>query len=534
MVSVVKHSYLSGVTRSAKATAHVNYLQYRSGEDREKEPRKFFDDKKEGILGREVKAELKQDSGKYVHKLILSPGVDGVDMQAYARSILGQLGREKGLDLKWRAVEHNNTDHAHAHVVLFGKDKFGKEVMLRRQDHTHMREFGDRYIERHHEYERFLDKDLHRLMKQPNYEREGDREYKKLLQDLKRDDSASEPKHAAKKWDKEKAIERLPEDQKIRSGKEVYTKYSSLEVLKSYGERLQAGEEARLPMEEYQKLYSWIGTKEKAGEHIYEQKAQEKWERREKKKEKNQERIPGEDEREFNKIAKDAKKSLEQIDHSGNEASFGKGYKQWLRESQGRLGPEHGHYQANEEIQRLKELGEADPSRKADLDEQIEAIKRFDQEQRAENSRWKDLDSMLGDRYGWEQRDLAKLVKARDVPLPMAGQEPSREHEQDGQELTKENEQAKELGKELEQAKGQELKPEAGKWIDLDSMLGERFGRQDYDERISAKEQQRQVGQQQMRQFQDLTTSEAQKPVLEHEGPDRDDSDELFAQGNMR
>jgi hypothetical protein len=31
MPSVVKHSYIKGGNRAAKAIAHINYLQYRSG-----------------------------------------------------------------------------------------------------------------------------------------------------------------------------------------------------------------------------------------------------------------------------------------------------------------------------------------------------------------------------------------------------------------------------------------------------------------------------------------------------------------------
>ena len=77
MRSVVKHSYVKGAQKGARARAHVDYIQYRSGEDREKEPRSFFDDKRENFHGREVKQEIDKRSGKVIHKLILSPGVEG-------------------------------------------------------------------------------------------------------------------------------------------------------------------------------------------------------------------------------------------------------------------------------------------------------------------------------------------------------------------------------------------------------------------------------------------------------------------------
>lgn len=39
MRSVVKHSYVKGMQKSARAKAHINYIQNRTGADRDKEPR---------------------------------------------------------------------------------------------------------------------------------------------------------------------------------------------------------------------------------------------------------------------------------------------------------------------------------------------------------------------------------------------------------------------------------------------------------------------------------------------------------------
>lgn len=533
MPSVVKHSYIKGTNRFAKANAHINYIQYRSGEDREKEPRQFFDDKRSSIQGREVKQDLRDNGGKYIHKMILSPGVEGVDMQAYSRAIIGQLGREKGLDIEWRAIAHENTDHIHAHLIIFGKDKTGKEVQFRREDHAKIREFGDRYLARNYEYERFLDRGLERLLKEPNYTREGDEVYTRLMTDLKRDAAGSAGESAkaaykAREWDREQAVEHLPDDQKIVTEEKTYSKFSSLDELKALSERLEAGEENRLSKEKYKSLNSWIGTKERAGDDYFERQAKEKWDRKEKKKEKKLERLPGEDEREFNKLNKDIKKALQERDGDASSVDFGKGYKQRLREAQGRLGADHGHYTANQEIQKLQEQAEVDPSRKEELEQKIEEIKRWDQEQRgSEGGRWKDLDSMLGDRYAREQRELAELLAKRDEPLPI--REPGRQEDRGLK-----GEMEKEPAKGLETGKQQEVKLETGRWQDLDALVGDRYGRQDYDNRQLAKEQERQVGQQQARQFQDLTISEAQKPMLERDEPNRDDGEDLFAQGNMR
>lgn len=523
MRSVVKHSYIKGANRGARAAAHINYIQYRSGEDRGKEPRSFFDDTREGILGRDVKADLERNGGKVVHKLILSPGVEGVDMHAYARAIVSQVGRGKGLDLDWRAVEHGNTDHDHAHVVIFGKDKLGKEVQFRREDHALMRELGDRWLARNHEFDRFQDRDVQRMLLAPDYTREGDAYYKRLLEDLKRDAGAGEvvpPRrpYKAKEWDKDKAIEHLPPAERIESSGNSYTKYTSLDDLNEFAARLAIGDESRIPIDEYKMLHSWIGTKDKAGDGFYEDQAKKKWDKREKKREK---RPPGEDDREHRKLDKDLKKATQEFDRGSGE-NFGKGRKERLRETQGRLGADHGHYTAQQEIQKLKQQAEADPSRKEELEQQIEELKKWDQDQRGQDSRWKNLDDMLGERYTWELKDLAQLLKPREVPLPV--REPGQQ--QDGPD------QAKQPAKELEQGQERkELSTDSKRWGELDSMLGERFGHQEFDERTAAKELARQQSQQQVRQFQDLTISEAQKPELERDEPSRDDGEDLFARG---
>ena len=168
MRSVAKHSYIKGASGKARAKAHVNYIQYRRGEDRENgKPREFFSQDKDRIQGREVKQEISrlERSKVVVHKVILSPGVQGVDMERYTREVLKETGREKGLDLNWRAVVHRNTDHDHAHVIVFGKDKNGREVTFDRDDYAKLREAGDRYLERNHYHERFMARDTDRVMK---------------------------------------------------------------------------------------------------------------------------------------------------------------------------------------------------------------------------------------------------------------------------------------------------------------------------------------------------------------------------------
>lgn len=224
MRSVVKHSYIKGAKGKARAKAHVNYIQYRSGEDREKGKREFFNADRDGIDGREIKDHIDQETGRgvTVHKLILSPGVNSVELDKYTRETMDELGRSKGLDLQWYAVEHTNTDHNHVHVVLLGKDAQGRQVRLDRKDHDKMREVGDRYLEREHKLDRFMDRELSLLLKHgersrdPEYKPDrGDRHFDQLIygESYRKKDRGDKAERDRRDWDE------LDKDLHKRGGK---------------------------------------------------------------------------------------------------------------------------------------------------------------------------------------------------------------------------------------------------------------------------------------------------------------------------
>lgn len=183
MRSVVKHKYLNGRACKAKAKAHVKYLEHRHGPDREKGGREFFNAGEERISGKEVRAEIQERDPSVVHKLILSPGMEGVDLQAYTREIMHEMERHKGVELNWNAVVHKNTEHEHVHVVLYTHQ--GQNVLLNKGDYQLARLKGDQYLERHHELERYMQKmELEREQSVPAHDREGDKVYQGLLDDV--------------------------------------------------------------------------------------------------------------------------------------------------------------------------------------------------------------------------------------------------------------------------------------------------------------------------------------------------------------
>ncbi len=203
MPNIVKHSYIKGFKVTARAQAHLDYIQYRPGEDqtpaqpaptdvRDQEAQQATNpntreesdrsnDAKEykgkarplqvparnGPVSpgwavrnfREALADPEQ-RGRVVHKFVLSPSESNVDMSRYTAEVMESVCQSKGQDLRYCWVVHDNTDNRHAHVVILGKDEEGHAVRFDRHDYALIRTFGDRYLEREHGVEMNWNKDI--------------------------------------------------------------------------------------------------------------------------------------------------------------------------------------------------------------------------------------------------------------------------------------------------------------------------------------------------------------------------------------
>ena len=125
---IVKHKYIPGLGKKSggkvvsigKALAHVKYIQHRPGEDREHGGREMFNDEQDRVSTKEMRERIKELGGSQVvvHKLMLSPELNEVDKKAMTREVMANLSRDMGRDLEWFAVQHNNTDNHHVHVVV--------------------------------------------------------------------------------------------------------------------------------------------------------------------------------------------------------------------------------------------------------------------------------------------------------------------------------------------------------------------------------------------------------------------------------
>jgi hypothetical protein len=286
---VVRHKYIAGRGRGSpgkfvaigKALAHVKYIQHRPGEDREKGGRQMFNDREDRVDAGEMRQAIKElgDSRVVVHKLTLAPEINPNDKVAFTREVMDKLGRDRGLDLEWFAVAHNNTEHHHIHVVVLGKDRNGSEVQIHLKDIDKVKEWGDQYLERHHI------KELERSRGERENREKARREERRLERESLKEERIREGLELP--WLHKKIVreqlepfeewkERYPGIENSRSDSErpyhqdtieaagrQWSKADSLQELRDLNEYLWDNYEERLPKKDYKKLTGWIQDKER-------------------------------------------------------------------------------------------------------------------------------------------------------------------------------------------------------------------------------------------------------------------------------
>ncbi|MBS1956605.1 MAG: hypothetical protein JST89_20625 [Cyanobacteria bacterium SZAS-4] len=386
MRSVAKGNYIKGAGGVKHALAHVRYLQMRGGDDREHAlggKRLFIDANRSAISGSEVNERIKQqnENGVVIHRVVLSPGVPGVDLDNYVRAVLSALKHSTGQDIEYYATKHRNTDHDHSHVVIMGRDEHGKQVRMNRHNYKTIREAGDRYLERNHLYDRFLDKELQTLMRDGYKRDRGDQSFERLLEDLKDPRTFEECDEQRRKetneFIKEFADSALPKSERIDRDNVIYTKYSSLEDLLELDRKLVSGELPRLSSDQYQKMWSWIGNKKQFGNDYYVRKA--------------------EADRLHQQFDEDLKRSL----HTDNSPP--KSFKQYIFESRGRLLEWHEKYEINTQRSQLqKHIDKLDQSGSDDLEKRAGLIEQLD---------W--LDAMAAERIE-SKNELPEIQRSKE------------------------------------------------------------------------------------------------------------------------
>ncbi|MDR0709370.1 MAG: DUF3363 domain-containing protein [Spirochaetaceae bacterium] len=87
--------------------------------------------------------EYRQNMAGKNFRIFLSPQSDRIDLSALAERFVMKLEASTGYKLYWQAANHYNTAHPHAHLLINGRDKNGKEVEFPRDVvKTFMREYA--------------------------------------------------------------------------------------------------------------------------------------------------------------------------------------------------------------------------------------------------------------------------------------------------------------------------------------------------------------------------------------------------------
>lgn len=121
---------------AAGAAAHLRYLQ-RDGVTRDGEKGRLYDAHGDSLDAREFMARGKGDRHQF--RLIVAPedGAQYEELKPLVRRLMGRMEEDLGTTLEWAAVDHYNTGHPHAHIVLRGIDERGRDLVVARDYLTH-------------------------------------------------------------------------------------------------------------------------------------------------------------------------------------------------------------------------------------------------------------------------------------------------------------------------------------------------------------------------------------------------------------
>jgi len=127
---VIKAHVARLTARGATAAAlHLRYIQ-RDGVERDGSKGILYD--AQGPVRPEA-FEGPRPGENHQFRVIISPeDASELDLTAFVRRVMARVEGDVGRTLEWAAVNHHDTDHPHAHVVIRGVDRDGREVRLDR------------------------------------------------------------------------------------------------------------------------------------------------------------------------------------------------------------------------------------------------------------------------------------------------------------------------------------------------------------------------------------------------------------------
>ena len=128
-VVVKAHLLRMGPTAAKAAALHIRYIE-RDGVEKDGSKGVLYD--AQGTVRARV-FEQPRPGEKHQFRFIVSPE-DGseLDLTVYVRRLMATLERDVGRKVEWAAVNHYDTSHPHAHIVVRGIDRDGRELRIDR------------------------------------------------------------------------------------------------------------------------------------------------------------------------------------------------------------------------------------------------------------------------------------------------------------------------------------------------------------------------------------------------------------------
>lgn len=128
---VVVKSRIVKLGKGMAAAAHLHYLQ-RDGTTREGERGALYGAEADLVEGKPFLE--RSGSDRHQFRFIVAPedGAQYDDLRPVVRRLMEQAQKDLGTKLDWVAVDHFNTGHPHAHVIVRGKDETGKDLIIAR------------------------------------------------------------------------------------------------------------------------------------------------------------------------------------------------------------------------------------------------------------------------------------------------------------------------------------------------------------------------------------------------------------------
>src|SRR5580700_3825599 len=129
----VRVTYLSNKTRG-QWKAHGRYLERESATHENPVEGVGFANGERGIDIASRLENWQRVGDERLWKLIISPEFgDQVDLRRLTGDLIERMEKDLGTDLEWIAVEHHNTEHPHAHVVVRGLRSDGAALHMSRE-----------------------------------------------------------------------------------------------------------------------------------------------------------------------------------------------------------------------------------------------------------------------------------------------------------------------------------------------------------------------------------------------------------------